>query len=146
MSMFGNNLLQGLLGNLSEVPLDFLNKEYGAYLMDGENIHVGFKLVRDALIITDRRIISFDKQGATGQKMLVESIYLDSIYYVTAETSGFGLDDCQLDIEYISSPCLRAHNAKIQCRTFEFPKRYNIQGLYKMLQEIAYQNYTRLNT
>lgn len=145
MAFLDGNLLQGLLGNLSEISPNILNRDYGAYLMDNEVIHVGFKLVRDALIITDRRIISFDKQGATGQKMFVESIYLDSIYYVTAETAGFGLDDCQLDIEYISSPNLRAHNAKLQCRTFEFPKRYNIQNLYKMLQEIAYQNYTRLN-
>lgn len=61
-------LLQGVFGNLSEVSSEALVAEYGAYLMDGERISVGFKLIRDAVIFTDRRIISIDKQGTTGQK------------------------------------------------------------------------------
>lgn len=58
---FGGNVLQGLLGNMSELPVDALTQEYGAYLMDGEVIQTGFKLVRDVMLITDRRIITFDK-------------------------------------------------------------------------------------
>lgn len=141
----GGNVLQGLLGNLSEVSIDALNQEFGPYLMDGETIQTGFKLIRDALIITDRRILSFDKQGATGQKMRVDSIYLSSIYHVTAETAGFGLDDSELEIDYIITPYLKAHGVEYARKKYEFPKKYNIQGLYKMLQELAYENYTRLN-
>ena len=142
---FGGNLLQGLLGNLSEISVDSLTQEFGAYLMDGETIQTGFKLIRDALVITDRRILSFDKQGATGQKMRVNSIYLNSIIYVTAETAGFGLDDSELTISYIVNPYMKAHSVEYAHRKFEFPKKYNIQGLYKMLQELAYQNYIHLN-
>lgn len=141
----GGNFWQGLLGNLSEVSTDSLTQEFGAYLMNGEVIQTGFKLIRDAVIITDRRILSFDKQGATGQKMCVHSIYLDSIYYVTAETAGFGLDDSELTISYIVNPYLKAHSVEYAHQKYEFPKKYNIQSLYKMLQELAYENYTRLN-
>ena len=141
----GGNLLQGLLGNMSEVSVDSLNQEFGAYLMDGETIQTGFKLIRDAIVITDRRILSFDRQGTTGQKMRVDSIYLSSIYHVTAETAGFGLDDSELEIDYITTPYLRGHGVQYARKKYEFPKKYNIQGLYKMLQELAYENYQSLN-
>lgn len=141
----GGQVMQGILGNMNEVSSDALEKEYGAYLMDGETIQTGFKLVRDAMIITDKRIMQFDKQGATGQKMRVNSIYLNSIFNVTAETAGFGLDDSELEVFYISTPFMRANSAAYASKKFEFPKKYNIQGLYKMLQELAYDNYIRLN-
>ena len=141
----GGNVLQGVLGNMSEVSKEDLTKEFGAYLMDGESIETGFKLVRDAIIITDRRILDFDRQGTTGQKMRVDSIYLDSVFHVTAETAGFGMDDSELEISYITTPYLKAHGLEYATKKFEFPKKYNIQGLYKMLQELAYQNYQRLN-
>lgn len=141
----GGNVLQGLLGNMSEVSVDSLMQEFGAYLMDGETIQTGFKLVRDAVIITDIRILSFDKQGTTGQKMRVDSIYLDTIYHVTAETAGFGADDSEVEIDYIVSPYLKAHGVEYARKKFEFPKKYNIQGLYKMLQELAYQNHLKIN-
>lgn len=141
----GGQIMQGILGNLSEMTPDALEKEFGAYLMEGEIIQTGFKLVRDVMIITDKRILEFDKQGATGQKMRVNSIYLNSIYNVTAETAGFGLDDSELEIFYITTPHLKAHSINYASKKYEFPKKYNIQGLYKMLQELAYENYMNIN-
>ena len=82
------NILQGGLGNYSEIPVEQLQQEYGMYLMNGEVIQTGFKLIRDALIFTDKRIIFTDKQGATGSKMRVESINLFSVVDVTMETAG----------------------------------------------------------
>ena len=142
---FGN-LLQGLLGNLSEMTPEALTKEYGAYLMEGETIHTGFVLIRDVVIFTDRRIIDLDNQGMTGQKARVNSIYLDSIISVTAETAGFGLDDSELTIVYVSSPYYRATaGVTLGSRKFEFPKKYQIQSLYKWLQEMAYANHIHIN-
>ena len=138
-------LFQGILGNMSEMTVEQLHQQYGQYLMNGEVIHTGFKLVRDVMIITDRRILEFDKQGATGQKMRVKSIYLDSIFNVSAETAGFGIDDSELEIDYIATPYMKAHGIKYESKKFEFPKKYNIQQLYKLLQEYAYDNFQRLN-
>ena len=141
-----SNLVQGVLGNMNELSVESLTAEYGIYLMDGETIQTGFKLIRDAVVITDKRILSFDKQGATGQKMRVDSINLSSIYHVTAETAGFGMDDSEIEIDYITTPNLKAHSVETARVKYEFPKKYNIQGLYKSLQEIAFANYTRLNS
>lgn len=140
------NLTQGILGNLNEKGIDELNREYGPYLMDNESIETGFILIRDAVIFTDKRILSFDKQGATGSKMRVKSINLDSIIDVTAETAGFGFDDSEITITFITSPFFKASSGvSLDSKQFEFPKKYNIQPIYKMLQTIAYDNLQRIN-
>ena len=135
-----------LAGNLNEVSSEALTQEYGAYLMEDENIRTGFKLVRDVVLITDKRIIDIDKQGATGKKMRVDSINLNSIFHVSAETAGFGADDSELNLQYIVSPYFKVSSgASIAEKKFEFPKKYNIQSLYQYLQEIAYRNHENLN-
>ncbi len=140
------NILQGgFAANYSEIPIIELVKEYGPYLMNGEKITIGYKLVRDALIFTDKRIIMTDKQGATGTKMRVTSINLRSIINVTMETSGFGFDDSELTFTYISSPELKGHHVEYEAHRLEFPKKFNVQGIYKILQELAYENYLRIN-
>lgn len=138
-------IMQGLLGNMTEVPVQQLYQEYDRYLMRGEEIKTGFKLVRDVMIITNKRILQFDKQGATGQKMRVDSIYLDSIFRVSAETAGFGVDDCELEIHYIVTPFMKAHGIQYSSKKYEFPKKFDVSSLYRMLQEIAYANYEKLN-
>ena len=138
-------IMQGALGNYSEISVADLEKEYSMYLMDDENITMGFKLVRDALIFTTKRIILTDKQGATGSKMRVKSINLLSLVDVTMETSGFGFDDSEITFTYISSPQLKGHNPSYTSHKLEFPKKFNVQGLYKILQELAYENYLRIN-
>ncbi|MDF2945185.1 MAG: hypothetical protein K0S01_4043 [Herbinix sp.] len=139
------NILQGGLGNYSEVPAEVLAQDYGMYLMDGEVITMGFKLIRDALIFTTKRIILTDKQGTTGSKTRITSINLFSITDVTMETSGFGFDDSELTFTYVSSPELKGHHVQYASHKLEFPKKYNVQGLYKILQELAYENCLRIN-
>lgn len=139
------NIMNGLLGNMNEVSTDQLQTEYGPYLMEGETITIGFKLVRDAMIFTDKRIVSFDKQGTTGQKMRVTSIKLSTIIDVTAETAGFGVDDSEITVTYIVTPYLHANSLQVDSKKFEFPKKYSIQPLYKMLEELAHSNFDRIN-
>ena len=140
------NILQGgLAANYSEASVEELNKEYGMYLMDEETITMGFKLVRDALIFTDKRIIMTDKQGATGTKMSVKSINLFSVVNVQMETSGFGFDDSELTFTYITTPELKGHHIEYASHKLEFPKKYNVQSLYKTLQELAYENCLKIN-
>ena len=106
-SAVNNSVLQGAMGNMSEVTPEKLTQDYGMYLMDGEVIKMGFILLRDVVIFTDRRILDFDKQGTTGQKARVSSIYLDSVINVSAETAGFGFDDSEINIDYIVTPYYR---------------------------------------
>lgn len=141
----GSNILQDVINNYSELSTEEMQKKYGMYLMDGESITAGFKLVRDALIFTDKRIIFTDKQGVTGTKMRVESINLFSVVDVTMETAGFGFDDSELTFTYIKTANLKAHEVHYVSHKLEFPKKYNVQPLYKLLQELAYNNCLRLN-
>lgn len=141
----GSNILQGALNNYSEMDHQSMMNEYGMYLMDGEEITVGFKLIRDALIFTDKRIIFTDKQGATGTKMRIESINLFSIVDVTMETAGFEFDDSELTFTYIKTANLKAHEPQYVSHKLEFPKKYNVQPLYKLLQELAYSNCAHIN-
>ena len=55
------------------------------------------------------------------------------------------MDDSELTVSYITTPYLKSHGVDYDSKKFEFPKKYNIQGLYKMLQEVAYQNFMKLN-
>lgn len=144
-NLSGNDIVQGVLNNYSEVPLEQLQTEYGMYLMDGETITAGYKLVRDALVFTDKRIIFTDRQGVTGTKMSVGSINLFSIVDVAMETAGFGLDDSELTFTYIKTPNLTAYEVVYATKKLEFPKTYNVQPLYKRLQELAYDNCLRIN-
>lgn len=143
---FFSNLTQGIAGNYSEVSVEKLTEQYGAYLMEEEEIETGFTLIRDTVIFTDKRIIEFDKQGTTGQKARVTSIWLDSIINVSAETAGFGIDDSDIIIEYIESPYFRASKGVgTATKTFEFPKKYNVQALYARLVSVACRNHEYIN-
>lgn len=143
----GERVVQGTLDNLSEVSPEKLIQDYGAYLIDSEIIKHGFVLIRDVVIFSDKRILYFNKQGTTGRKMRVDSIYLDSIISVSVETADFELDDNEINIEYITSPFFRATSGiSIASKKFEFPNRYQIQAIYKWLQEVAYENHLRINS
>ncbi len=140
------NLFSGLMGNYSEVSIPELKNQYGAYLMPQEQIEMGFKLVRDAFIITDERLILIDHQGVTGKKTRVASIHLSSIYEITMETGGTGFDDCEVNLHYITSPYHKSNNLQTSVYKFEFGKKFNVQPLYTALLSIASKNYNRLNS
>ena len=141
-----NSILQGMMGNLSEISVEELEKKFGAYLMEGESIETGFQLIVDVIVITDRRLITFDRQDAVSPKLRVDYIYLDSIIGVSVETAGIGIDDSRITLTYISSPYFRAsHGVITEARSYEFPKRYDIRPLYSRLQGIAYENHLAIN-
>lgn len=137
--------LQGLAGNLSELSKEDISKNYGRFLLDNEKIESGYKLIRDAIVITDHRIIIFDKQGATGKKMRVESIHLNTIIEVSCETAGAGIDDSELNLSYIKSPNHKANSLVISERKFEFPKKFDLVPLYIYFETKAQENLRRIN-
>ncbi|MFC5529010.1 PH domain-containing protein [Cohnella yongneupensis] len=138
-------LFSGLLNNYSEVSVQELTAQYGAYLMPQEKILMGFKLVRDSFMFTDERLILVDHQGVTGKKTRVASIHLNSIYEVTMETAGTGFDDSEVTIHYITSPYFKTNNVSTATYKFEFGKKFNVQPIYVALMTIAHQNNKRLN-
>ena len=86
-------LLDGLLGNASEVNVKEVEKELEVILAPNENIEKAYKIIRDMMIFTDKRLIMVDKQGVTGKKVEYHSIPYRNITHFSVETAGtFDLD------------------------------------------------------
>ena len=86
-------LLDGLLGNASEVEPAKMQQEFGQVLADGEQIEKAYVVIRDAMLFTNRRLILVDKQGLTARKVEYHSLPYRAISHFSVETAGhFDLD------------------------------------------------------
>ena len=121
-------MLQGLFGNATEVNVKELEKELAATLIEGETIVKGFKIIRDMIIFTDKRLILIDKQGLSGKKVEYHSILYKSISHFSVESGGTFDLDAELKI-YVSG-----NSQPIQK---EFKKGTDIVGVQKMLAQFV---------
>lgn len=81
-------LFSRLIGNAGAVNPDDLYSKYGQLLIEGEEIEIGFKLIRDTFIFTTRRLLLIEVQGLTGSKTEYKSITYKSITRFSVETPG----------------------------------------------------------
>lgn len=95
-------ILNRILGNASEVSIEELQQKYGKLLMNNESIELGFKLVRDVFMFTDKRLILIDIQGFTGSKVEYLTLPYKSISRYSLESAGTLDLDAELKI-WISS-------------------------------------------
>lgn len=91
-------LLDGLLGNASELDPQELNQEFSPILADNEQVELGFKLIRDMFVFTNKRMIIIDKQGITGKKVEYHSVPYKSITHFIVESAGHFDMDSELKI------------------------------------------------
>lgn len=94
--------LDGLMGNASTANSEDVEKEVGILLAEDEKVDIAFKLIRDLIVFTDRRLILVDKQGMTGKKIEYHSVPYKSISHFSVETAGHFDLDAELKI-WISS-------------------------------------------
>jgi hypothetical protein len=120
-------LFSALLGNAGVATPEELDREYGKLLASSEMIEVGFKLVRDVFIFTNKRLILVDKQGLTGKKVDYLSIVYKSISRFSIETAGHFDLDAELKI-WVSSETNPSVSKK-------FNRQVNIYDLQKVLAE-----------
>lgn len=86
-------LFSGLIGNASEVDTEHVEQEFSKILVEGEQIEKAFKLVRDLIVLTNKRMVLVDKQGVSGKKTEYLSIPYRSITRFSKESVGhFDLD------------------------------------------------------
>lgn len=95
-------IFSALLGNAGSVNQEDLLKKYGQLLTNGEEIEMGFKLIRDTFIFTNKRLILVNVQGITGSKTEYKSISYKSITRFSVETAGTFELDAELKV-WISS-------------------------------------------
>jgi hypothetical protein len=120
-------LFSSLLGNAGVTNPEQLNKDYEKMLADGEVIEIGFKLIRDEFIFTNKRLLLVNKQGLTGKKVEYLSISYKSISKFSIETGGHFDLDAELKI-WISSEV----NPSV-VKTFN--RQVNIYDLQKVLAQ-----------
>jgi hypothetical protein len=96
--------LQGLIGNANAVSIETVKKEWGSLLAKDETIGVAYKLIRDYIIFTDKRLILIDVQGLTGKKIEVKSVPYSQIVAFSVTTAGVLDLNAELKIWVSSSP------------------------------------------
>lgn len=118
-------IFSSLLGNAGAVSLEELQKECGKLLVHGEDLELGFKLFRDVIIFTTKRLILVDKQGLTGSKVEYKSVPYKSISRFSVETAGTFDLDAELKI-WISSEQLPSISK-------QFNKSVNVYDVHRVL-------------
>ena len=80
-------IMNTIFGNVSEMDIASLQKEFGALLCEGERIERAYKLIRDKWVFIQ------DVQGVTGKKREYLSVPYRSIERFSIETAGtFDMD------------------------------------------------------
>jgi len=118
-------LFSALIGNAGAVDQSTLVKQFGQLLIDGEEIEIGFKLIRDTFIFTNKRLILVDIQGLTGSKVEYKSVSYKSISRFSVETAGTFDLDAELKI-WISSELMPSIKK-------QFNKSVNVYDVQKIL-------------
>jgi len=118
-------IFSAILGNAGAVSPEELVKQYGRLLTDNEEIELGFKLIRDTFIFTNKRLILVDIQGITGSKTEYKSISYKSISRFSIETAGTFDLEAELKI-WISSE-------QMPSITKKFNKSVNVYDVQKVL-------------
>lgn len=118
-------IFSAILGNAGAVSPEELTKQYGRLLTENEEIELGFKLIRDTFIFTNKRLILVDIQGITGSKTEYKSITYKSISRFSVETAGTFDLEAELKI-WISSE-------QVPSITKKFNKSVNVYDVQKVL-------------
>ena len=97
-------LLDGLLGNASEIDASTAQREFAQLLATGERVEKAYQLIRDLFLFTDKRLVFVNKQGLTGSKIEYLSNPRRAITRFIVETGG-ALDlDAELKIWVTGAP------------------------------------------
>lgn len=102
-------ILGGLIGNASPISEADVRNELDKLIGESEQVLRGYKLVRDLVVMTDRRLLLVDKQGITGRKVEYRSVPYKSITNFSVETAGhFDLDaDLKIWVSGIAEPIIK---------------------------------------
>ncbi|UUX34499.1 PH domain-containing protein [Fundicoccus culcitae] len=96
------SLFDRLTGQAGKVDNQQAEKMVERLLVSNEEIVSTYKLVRDLVIFTNKRLILVDIQGATGTKKQIQNIPYKSISHFVIETAGVNDLDSEIEL-YISS-------------------------------------------
>lgn len=113
--------------NLKKIDDKDIHKSAYTLLITGEEILGGYRVVRDQVVFTTKRIISIDVQGVTGRKQDICVIPYSKIQYFTIQTAGFG--------EVVPEGKLTLYFMDGKKMAFEFKDNCNILEIARMISQ-----------
>jgi len=96
-------VFQALLGNASSTDIEKVKKDWGSLFAKDEQIAAAYKLIRDYIIMTDKRLIVIDVQGLTGTKIEIKSVPYSQFVAFSITTAGILDFNAELHIWTASS-------------------------------------------
>lgn len=75
-----------------------LHTEVAPLLVEGEQVHLAFKGLRDSVLFTNKRLIAINVQGITGKKRDYSSLPYNKIQAWSVETAGTLDLDAELEL------------------------------------------------
>jgi hypothetical protein len=117
-------LLSGLLGHSSKADIGKLHQEFSPILIEGEELVSAYRIVRDMIVFTNKRLIIVDKQGVTGSKADYQTIPYARIVRFSKESTGIMDLDAELKIWIVGQP---------QPIAKTFTRNQNVNEVYQLL-------------
>jgi hypothetical protein len=116
-------LISGLLGHSSKADISRLQQEFQPMLVDGESLVGAYKVLRDLIVFTNKRLILVDKQGMSS-KTEYQTIPYARIVRFSKESAGIMDLDAELKIWIVGQPLPI---------TKTFGKNENVNEVYQIL-------------
>ncbi|TCK63113.1 PH domain-containing protein [Curtobacterium sp. PhB136] len=113
----------GSVFKLSQCDPGEIAPQVSALLLDGEQILLAAKTIRDFVVFTDKRIIAVNVQGMTGKKRDFTSLPYGKIQAFSVETAGTFDLDAELELWFSGL-------GKVK---LEFKGRFDITYLGKLI-------------
>ncbi len=120
-------LVQGVLGNASKKGNDEFLSEWSSLISLSENVYASYKLVRDWIVITDKRLIYINVQGVTGTKKSIKSIPWHQIVAFEIISAGIADLNAELRLWVASSPF---------CVEVKFSSSVNIYEVQSIISDV----------
>lgn len=117
-------ILSGLLGHSSKADVGRLQEEYAPLLASGEELVAAYRVLRDLIVFTNKRLILVNKQGVTGTKAEYLTVPYERITRFSKESAGI------LDLEAELKIWIVGQKEPIQ-RTFT--RNDNVNEVYQLL-------------
>jgi hypothetical protein len=115
----------GSVFKLSHIDPSEVAPQIAALLLDGEQLLVAAKTIRDFVVFTDKRIIAVNVQGISGKKRDFTSLPYSKIQAFSVETAGTFDLDAELELWFSGLGKVR----------FEFKGRFDVTYLGKLIAE-----------
>lgn len=115
------NISKNSVFNLKPIDVSVIRSEITVLLIPGKEIVGAYKIVRDQIIFTNKRVVTVDVQGLTGTKKSYSSLPYSKVQFFGVQTPGL--------IELVPYSELMLTFANGYTATFEFKGNTNIIAL-----------------